>query len=111
VAQPRHRRVPGGLAQLFHVFNGRTLDGVASGTRLFGNCYIWLAVAITIAAQLLTIYLPGLRRVLGTASPTPTEWLIVGRRRWPRPCSSRLGAGWAGIGHGRDGRRQEKLGE
>ncbi len=67
-----------GLAQLFHVFNSRTLDDSASGTRLFGNRYIWLAVAMTLAAQLLAVYLPGLQLVLGTVVPSPEEWLVVG---------------------------------
>lgn len=67
-----------GLAQLFHVFNSRTLDDGASGRGLFGNRYIWLAVAITLAAQLLAVYMPGLRLVLGTVAPSPSEWLVVG---------------------------------
>ena len=87
-----------GFAQLFHVFNSRTLDAPDSGTRLFGNRFIWLAAAITITAQLLAVYLPGLQLVLGTVAPSADEWLIVGAAALT---PSLLVEGWRWVGRHR----------
>jgi Ca2+-transporting ATPase len=63
-------------AQLGHLFNCRSrtrsaLDG------LFRNPFIWVATIIVISLQLLAIYFSPLARVLGTARPSSTDWMIV----------------------------------
>jgi P-type Ca2+ transporter type 2C len=63
--------------QLGHLFNCRSqIDSAFAG--LFRNVYIWIACVIVAGLQLLAIYFVPLARVLGTARPTVTDWMITG---------------------------------
>lgn len=66
-----------GLAQLFHVFNSRFETASAFGPQLFSNRAVWAAIGLTIALQLLAVYLPIFQLVLKTVAPTPLEWSVV----------------------------------
>ncbi|HKZ83683.1 MAG TPA: HAD-IC family P-type ATPase [Anaerolineae bacterium] len=66
-----------GLAQLFHVFNSRFETGSALRQGLFSNRYVWAAIVLTIALQLIAVYLPVPQLILKTAAPSPMEWGVV----------------------------------
>lgn len=62
--------------QLGHLFNCRSrtrsaLDG------LFSNPFIWVAVVIVVVLQLLAVYVPQLRFVLGTVVPLQIDWIVI----------------------------------
>ncbi|HLA10945.1 MAG TPA: HAD-IC family P-type ATPase [Pyrinomonadaceae bacterium] len=64
-------------AQLGHMFNCRSrirsaFDGI------FGNPFIWAAVAIVVLLQLLAIYFSPLAVVLGTSRLNETDWMVLG---------------------------------
>lgn len=63
------------LAQLFNLFNARS-ERRSAFARIFTNRWLWGAVALSIALQLLVIYLPPLRRAFGTVALTPADWLV-----------------------------------
>lgn len=65
------------LAQVFHVFSARSQSRSAFTRRLFVNPWVWLAVAGCVALQLAAIYVPLLRRVLQTMSPSLSEWGVI----------------------------------
>ena len=63
--------------QLGHTFNCRSrtrsaIDGI------FKNPFLWIAVLIVVALQLLASYLTLLATVLGTVKPSPTDWVVIG---------------------------------
>ncbi len=63
--------------QLGHTFNCRSrtrsaFDGI------FRNPFLWIAVVIVVALQLVAIYLPPLAAVLGTVQPYATDWMVIG---------------------------------
>jgi P-type Ca2+ transporter type 2C len=64
------------FAQLFHLGNARSEEPLAGWTHL-SNPYALGAVAMSIALQLLAIYVPPLARVLGVESMDARSWLIV----------------------------------
>ena len=64
------------LAQLAHLTNARRLSR-ASGHRP-ANPYAIGALLLTIALQLLAVYVPPLARVLGVVPPGARDWLVVG---------------------------------
>jgi len=66
-----------GLAQLFHVLNGRFETGSAFGRRLLSNWAIWAAIGFTTALMVAAVYLPGLQLLLKTVAPSPMEWGVV----------------------------------
>jgi Ca2+-transporting ATPase len=66
-----------GLAQLFHVFNSRFETGSALKQGLFSNRYVWAAIGLTIALQLIAVYLPVPQMILKTVAPTSLEWGVV----------------------------------
>lgn len=62
--------------QLGHVFNCRSRTRSAFSD-LFRNPFIWVAVVIVIALQLLAVYLPPLRFVLDTVKPVGIDWIVI----------------------------------
>jgi Ca2+-transporting ATPase len=44
--------------------------------RLFGNPWLWGAVALSFALQALVVYLPGLQRAFNTVPLSLSDWLI-----------------------------------
>jgi Ca2+-transporting ATPase len=63
--------------QLGHIFNcrSRTRSAIEG---LFSNGFVWGAVALVVALQLLTIWWPPLARVLRTVPLTAMDWGIIG---------------------------------
>jgi magnesium-transporting ATPase (P-type) len=51
--------------------------GIGHGPHLFTNWAVWAAIGLTIALQLLAVYLPVFQLVLKTVAPTPLEWSVV----------------------------------
>ena len=67
------------LAQLLHALSSRSeAHRLWDQQQLPPNRYLKLALGASLAAQGLTILLPGLRRILGTTPLTLTDGLIVG---------------------------------
>jgi Ca2+-transporting ATPase len=66
------------LAQLLHVFNARSPGPILFSRQLFGNRWVWAAVALTVGLQLAALHVPPLARVLGTGPLSVEEWLVVG---------------------------------
>lgn len=66
-----------GLAQLFHVFNSRFERNSALRGGFFSNRYVWAAIGLTIALQLVAVYLPAAQTLLKTVAPSATEWVVV----------------------------------
>jgi Ca2+-transporting ATPase len=62
--------------QLGHMFNccSRTRSAFDGP---FRNAFIWAAIAIVIALQLLAVYLAPLARVLQSVHLTSTDWIVV----------------------------------
>lgn len=63
------------LFQLFNVLNARS-DERSAFYRLFGNPWLWGAVALSFALQALVVYLPGLQRAFNTVPLSLSDWLI-----------------------------------
>ncbi len=63
------------LFQLFNVLNARS-DERSAFYRLFGNPWLWGAVALSFALQALVVYLPGLQRAFSTVPLSLSDWLI-----------------------------------
>jgi len=62
------------LFQLFNVFNARS-DERSAFVGLFGNGWLWAAVAVSLALQPLVIYVPVLQQAFGTVPLGWTDWL------------------------------------
>jgi Ca2+-transporting ATPase len=62
------------LAQLFAVIGVRS-ERAALTHRLFGNRWVWWAIALAIALQLLVLYVPALQRGFGTVALGAADWL------------------------------------
>ena len=65
------------LAQLFHVFNARSIGPLRAGRELLTNGWLWGAVGLTVVLQLLAVYLPPMARVLDTVPLSPERWALV----------------------------------
>jgi Ca2+-transporting ATPase len=65
------------LAQLFNVFNARS-DTRSAFAGMFGNRWIWGAIALAIALQLLVLYAPPLQRAFETVALSAADWLRCG---------------------------------
>ena len=61
------------LAQLFNVFNARSDQGSAFAG-LFANRSLWAAVALSLALQVVVLYVPGMQRAFGTVALNGTDW-------------------------------------
>ena len=61
--------------QLFNVFNAR-FDNHSAFHKLGSNPWLWLAVLISAALQVIVIYTPFLQRAFGTVPLSATDWAI-----------------------------------
>ena len=62
------------LAQLFNVFNARS-DERSAFADLFANRWVWGAIGLSFALQLLVLYVPALQQAFGTVGLTAGDWL------------------------------------
>lgn len=62
------------FAQLFNTFNCRS-DRTSAFTRLFTNRYLWGAITLSIALQVVVVEVPFLNEPFGTEPLEMTEWL------------------------------------
>jgi len=62
------------FAQLFNAFNSRSASRSAFRD-LFTNRWLWAAVGISAALQLLVIYVPFFNQAFGTQALTPLDWV------------------------------------
>ena len=62
------------LAQLFNVLNARSEERSAF-VRLFTNRWLWGAIALSLALQLLVLHVPALQRAFGTVALSAGDWL------------------------------------
>jgi P-type Ca2+ transporter type 2C len=65
------------LAQIFHLGNARSGRHVVSPRRALANRWALGAVAISVALQLLAVWLEPLAQLLGVVAPTDSEWLVI----------------------------------
>ncbi|MCC6627571.1 MAG: cation-translocating P-type ATPase [Chloroflexi bacterium] len=61
--------------QLFNVFNARSND-VSAVRGLAGNPWLWVAIGISIALQVLVIYTPFLQTAFHTTALSLNDWLV-----------------------------------
>ncbi|MFL5503619.1 MAG: cation transporting ATPase C-terminal domain-containing protein, partial [Gemmatimonadaceae bacterium] len=62
------------LAQLFNVFNSRS-DERSAFARLFSNHWVWAAMGLSLALQLLVLYLPPMQQAFGTTALSAVDWV------------------------------------
>jgi Ca2+-transporting ATPase len=62
------------IAQLFNVFNARS-DQQSAFTGLLTNKWLWGAVWLSLALQVLVIYLPVMQRAFGTVELSVADWV------------------------------------
>ena len=65
------------LTQLLHVFNARNEGPVLLPWKGRSNPWVWAALVVTVALQLLAVYQPGLAAVLGTRPLTAADWTVI----------------------------------
>ena len=63
------------FAQLYNVFNSRS-DYVSARHRLFVNPYLWGAIALSAALQVVVVHVPLLNRGFGTVPLSGKEWIF-----------------------------------
>jgi magnesium-transporting ATPase (P-type) len=63
------------LAQLFNCFNSRS-DRVSAFRGLFTNRWLWAAIALSLALQLLVVQVPILNRAFGTTPLSAADWAL-----------------------------------
>lgn len=62
------------LAQLFNVFNSRSDDRSAFAC-LFSSKWLWAAIGLSLALQLLVLYVPAMQQAFGTTGLSAGDWL------------------------------------
>jgi Ca2+-transporting ATPase len=62
------------LAQLFNVVNARS-DERSAFAHLFANRWVWSAIGLSLALQLLVLYVEPLQRAFGTVALDAGDWL------------------------------------
>ncbi len=62
------------LAQLFNVFNSRSDDRSAFAS-LFSSKWLWAAIGLSLALQLLVLYVPAMQQAFGTTGLNAGDWL------------------------------------
>jgi Ca2+-transporting ATPase len=62
------------LFQLFNVINSRS-DERSAFTHLFTNRWLWAAIGLSLALQMLVLYIPGMQRAFGTVGLSAGDWL------------------------------------
>jgi len=65
------------LGQLFHLFNVRGKTIIQMGRAFFKNAFLWLSLLISVAFQILAVYLPFFNDVMGTTPLDLNKWLLV----------------------------------
>jgi magnesium-transporting ATPase (P-type) len=63
------------LAQLFNCFNSRS-DRTSAFRGLFTNRWLWAAVALSLALQVLVVHVPILNRAFGTTPLSAADWVL-----------------------------------
>ena len=63
------------LAQLFNCFNSRS-DRVSAFRGLFTNRWLWAAIALSLALQVLVVHVPILNRAFGTTPLSAADWAL-----------------------------------
>jgi magnesium-transporting ATPase (P-type) len=63
------------LAQLFNCFNSRS-DRVSAFRGLFGNRWLWAAIALSLLLQVLVVHVPLLNRAFGTTPLSAGDWAL-----------------------------------
>jgi P-type Ca2+ transporter type 2C len=62
------------MAQLFNVFNSRS-DERSAFHGLFENHWLWSAIGLSLALQIVVIYTPFLQQAFSTVALSPRDWL------------------------------------
>jgi Ca2+-transporting ATPase len=62
------------LFQIFNVFNARS-DVASAFAGLFTNRWLWAAMMLSVALQILVVYVPVLQRAFGTVGLGAADWL------------------------------------
>ena len=62
------------LAQLFNTVNARS-DVRSAFVHLFTNRWLWGAIGLSLALQVLVLYVPPLQRAFGTVPLGSADWL------------------------------------
>jgi len=66
------------MFEVFYLLNTRYLKvSVLTASGLFGNRYVFMAVFVVIAAQLIFTYLPPMQLLFGVAAIAPGDWIGV----------------------------------
>jgi Ca2+-transporting ATPase len=63
------------LAQLFNCFNSRS-DRTSALRGLFTNRWLWAAIALSLALQLLVVHVPLLNRAFATTPLSAADWAL-----------------------------------
>jgi magnesium-transporting ATPase (P-type) len=63
------------LLQMFNVLNARS-DERSAFNHLFTNQWLWIALGVSVALQVVVIYTPSLQRAFGTVSLGGADWLF-----------------------------------
>ena len=63
------------LFQIFNVVNARS-DERSAFVHLFTNRWLWIAIAASLALQVLVVYVPFLQRAFGTVGLTARDWIL-----------------------------------
>ena len=58
-------------------FNARSVRESVFSRCTFANRWVWGAVLLCLALQVLAVYQPGLQQVLGTVGLTGRDWVLV----------------------------------
>jgi Ca2+-transporting ATPase len=62
------------LFQIFNVVNARS-DDTSAFVGLFTNPWLWAAIALSVALQVIVVYVPLLQQAFGTVGLSATDWL------------------------------------
>jgi Ca2+-transporting ATPase len=62
------------LAQLVNVFNARS-DERSAFVGLFSNRWLWAAIGLSLALQVLVLYAPPMQKAFGTVGLSPADWV------------------------------------
>jgi P-type Ca2+ transporter type 2C len=65
------------FGQLFHIFNVREKNSFGLNKTVFKNFYLIVALLISLALQLVAVYLPFLNNVMGTTPLDFYKWIII----------------------------------
>ena len=66
------------IYQWYNGLNCRFTQKSILNKRLFGNGYLWLAIAVNLGLQLFAVYNPFMQSILKTTSLTWQEWVVAG---------------------------------